>query len=487
MATFSSLDQIRSLIVSPCHFTQHCRFHKIVESGANESRVVLEDLSGNGILVNGNIMAEISLRSGTSKRGTTTILLEDGDELQFFHCPNLTYKFVLISAVDASSGMQVETSPKSVRRYKGRDHSAFAVVLGVAVTAKCPDGGFEIASKLRLRKKGILGLLSLPRSILIHIVQFLSCISLQRTMSYRLGKKSHSKDVTSSSISHDGAFIVTSSTDKTVRLWRAFDGKLLRTFEVGCSVMTCAFSPVNNDVFLCGTWNGTVLMWNCTTGTTTQMYFGHARPCMCVQFSPDSNMFVSASSNGDVFLWDTETGIRKKSLGNGVHPVFTCCFSPCGNFVLEGGGDKALRLWDTATGVCNKLLEGHTDPVMACAFSPCGKEAVSGSRDVTARIWNITSGTLLRVLRGHAFGVHSCCYHPQGNIVVTGGYDEKICLWNPTTGAQIMSLNGHEGWIRTVCISGDGTFLISGGSDRSVNVWLLKLDSSDIAVQACHT
>jgi WD40 repeat protein len=436
--------------------------------------------------VNGNITAEISLRRGTSRRGTKTILLEDGDELQFSPSKHekLTYKFVTISAVDASPsslGMQVERSPKSVRRYKGRDHSAFAVALGVGLP--------KITTKLHLRKKGILGLLSLPRSILIYIVQFLSCISIQRTMSYRIGKKSHSKDVTSSSISHDGAFIVTSSTDKTVRLWRAFDGKLLRTFEVGCSVMTVAFSPVNNNVFLCGAWNGTVLMWDCTTGTTTQKYFGHVKPCMCVQFSPDSNMFVSASSNGDVFLWDTETGIRKKSLGNGVHAVFTCCFSPCGNFVLEGGGDKELRLWDTATGDCNKLLKGHTDPVMACAFSPCGKEAVSGSRDETARIWNLISGTTLRVLRGNAFGVHSCCYQPQGNIVVTGGYDEKICLWNPTTGAQITSLNGHEGWIRTVCISGDGTFLISGGSDRAVNMWLLKLDAPDIAVQAqaCYT
>jgi WD40 repeat protein len=426
--------------------------------------------------------------------------LKDGDTLQFKAEPaDVIYKFSMTPNAPMSckkARLEKIAAPEKVpvsRRYKGRDYSALSVVIGLVVVVAKRKGGGKIDElrtgvELQRRTKGKHKirklpnpLLSLDKSILKHILGYLSRMSLQRTMSIEFEKDGHLKDITASSFSPDGTQIVTSSTDQTVKVWRAVDGMLLKTFEFSCYAMSCCFSPTNGNTILCGLWDGWVAVLDLITGERkTRME--HTEAVMSVQFSPDSTMYISTGFDRRVVLWDAVSCTRMKMHSAHADLVFTACFSPDSKLVLSGGQDKVLKLWDVETGTIRKTLASHGDAVMTCAFSPCGKRAISGSRDHAVIVWDIVKGCQLRALRGHSIGVHSCCYHPHKDMIVTGGYDANIVLWNPSTGERLTTLYGHQDWIRAVNFSPDGLFLVSGASDRSINLWLMKADASDVAL-----
>ena len=54
--------------------------------------------------------------------------------------------------------------------------------------------------------------------------------------------------------------------------------------------------------------------------------------------------------------------------------------------------DKTLRIWDVATGTTRRTLDGHTSDVWACATAPDGTWIVSAADDDTLRIWDVATG-----------------------------------------------------------------------------------------------
>ncbi|KAJ3507945.1 hypothetical protein NLJ89_g6019 [Agrocybe chaxingu] len=287
----------------------------------------------------------------------------------------------------------------------------------------------------------------------------------------------HKSIVSSVAFSPDGRRIASSSWDRTICIWDAATGTILKgPFEGHTGpVNSVAFSP-DGKCIISGSFDATIRVWDAETGkTVVGPIKGHTGDVNSVAFSPDGSRVVSGSDDETVRIWDTETG---KPVGEPLwgytRIVFSVAFSLDGKRVVSGSSDCMVRIWDAETGnAVREPLQGHTDWVRSVAFSPDGTRIISGSDDGTIRIWDATTGeTVVGPIRGHTSSVLSATYSPDGQYVVSGSGDETVRIWDAEMGKQVGEpLRGHTGWVYSVAFSPDGKCIASGSWDETVRIW----------------
>lgn len=63
----------------------------------------------------------------------------------------------------------------------------------------------------------------------------------------------HTLEITDIEFSKNGNYLVSSSFDKTIRVWDTQNGTCLRSFEETSPVTTLIFHPINEHILICGT------------------------------------------------------------------------------------------------------------------------------------------------------------------------------------------------------------------------------------------
>jgi WD40 repeat protein len=92
------------------------------------------------------------------------------------------------------------------------------------------------------------------------------------------------------------------------------------------------------------------------SGAVVRTLAGHTKTVAACAFSPDGRLIVSASFDGTLRLWDVTTGQSLRTLEGHAWYVNTCAFSVDGRRIVSGGNDKTLRIWDAASGACLRIL-----------------------------------------------------------------------------------------------------------------------------------
>ena len=228
----------------------------------------------------------------------------------------------------------------------------------------------------------------------------------------------HSGSINSISYSPDGAYLASSSDDKTIKLWEVETGRLLRTL----------------------------------TGHTDDVY--------SVAYSPDEKYVASSSSDETIKIWEVATGNCIKTLTGHTSYVRSVSYSPDGKYLASGSWDETVKLWEVATGECIKTFEGHNSYINSVCYSSNGVYLASGAYDNTIRLWKVATGECIKTFEGHTSYVDSVCYSPDGKYVASASDDKTIKIWEVETGECIKTVN--TGSVYSVCYSPDGKYLASG-------------------------
>ena len=242
----------------------------------------------------------------------------------------------------------------------------------------------------------------------------------------------HTGQINSLTYSLDGTFLVSGSSDKTIKLWDVQTGGVVKT--------------------LCG----------------------HSDWVTSVSISADNTMIASASDDRGIYLWDIRTGnyqviVKYKDHGKSV------AFSPINSQLLSSSGDYTVQQWDI-TG--HKI--GSPVPGDHATYSPDGTQFVSWEQN-TATIRNTDSRvTVERFILANE--VSYCCFSPNGRFIAIAT-SHAIELWD-ITGSDpylIQTLVGHSGTVTSLVFSSPYN-LISASYDNSIKFWQIGASSADSAL-----
>lgn len=218
-------------------------------------------------------------------------------------------------------------------------------------------------------------------------------------------------------------------------------------------------------------------------------------PVHAVAFSPiaGSGQMITAHEDGTLRLWEVTTGGQIAVLTGHHAPVRALAFSPDATLLASGGGGApddpaAILLWDLVSPGPIGRLEGHSGPVRTLAFSPDGTLLASGADDHTVRLWDLVSRTPIAVLEGHSGAVWEVTFSPDATLIASTGEDGSIRLWDSAASGGI-ALDDGEIPIRTLAFAPAGGLLVVGGDQNdtaALGLWDVSQQTRLGAVRLPH-
>jgi WD40 repeat protein len=307
-------------------------------------------------------------------------------------------------------------------------------------------------------------------------------------------------------VSPDGRLLATGSTDRTGRLWRIADGRLLHVLPHRGHVVAVRFSAGGGRL-LTSSADGTVGLWDVRSGARSLLLVGATGAAEDAAFSPDGQEVAAAFADRLARVYDTTDGRLLAPLAGHRDAVTSVAFDPAGRAIGTGSDDGTIRIWDANAGDQLVPIDRRTGSVTARfvggdrVLTISGREArlvtvrgrvlkrmrvqpqkartkvtspdgaiVATTRGRDAFLWDAKTGRLLHRLVGHRSLVTDAEFSPDGRELVTASDVHDARIWDVASGRLLHVLRGHFFAVRTASISPDGRWVVTA-SQLTAGLW----------------
>ncbi|MCD4793249.1 MAG: ankyrin repeat domain-containing protein [Bacteroidales bacterium] len=289
----------------------------------------------------------------------------------------------------------------------------------------------------------------------------------------------HTDIVNSVCYSPDGNYLLSGSSDESIKLWKAESGKEIKTFKGHNSpVNVVSFSP-DGKYILSGANNGEIKLWDIRSGNEITRFKGHSDKITSISFSPNGESFVSGSEDQNIIVWDIATGKQKKKITEHKCKIASVNFITNNTFLSAGYTDQKIILWDLTNGEIIRYYKGHIHQVSSLSIGPNKKRFISTTYSNKAWLWDIETGNIIKTYKGH-WEINDVAYSPDGKHFITGtpyfdssgvttGHACITKLWDIETGNI---LNIFDSWsVESLAFSPDGKKFVTGLSLIDIKEW----------------
>ncbi len=178
----------------------------------------------------------------------------------------------------------------------------------------------------------------------------------------------HTKQVNSVAFSSDGKFLVSGSSDQTVRVWDPSSGQLLNTIEAGeKDILSVCYSP-DGKYIASGGADNLVKVWSAQSGNKVWEFPEYKAQINAVTFSPDARYVAAGGGADNIVIWDLNIQQVAQTFPANAKGVNAIAFNDDGNMFVSVGNDAALKIWDvTKLNIGKKIFaKDETPPDLVC-------------------------------------------------------------------------------------------------------------------------
>lgn len=204
----------------------------------------------------------------------------------------------------------------------------------------------------------------------------------------------------------------------------------------------------SGDFIVSSSRDKTIKMWEVSTGYCVKTFTGHREWVRMVRVNQDGSLLASCSNDQTLRVWAVATKECKAELREHEHVVECLAWAPessfptineaagvdvkngrSGPYLVSGSRDKTIKMWDISTGLCLFTLVGHDNWVRGLVFHPGGKFIISASDDKTLRVWDVKNRRNHKTLDAHQHFVTSLDMHRSAPYVISGSVDQTVKVW----------------------------------------------------------
>ena len=285
----------------------------------------------------------------------------------------------------------------------------------------------------------------------------------------------HVQPISSVAFCHDGTRLVTSSYDRTARVWNPPTWSAARDRA----------SPQ--------AWSSQVTL------------VGHMAGLLWAEFNGDGSLVLTCSHDRTARIWDAQTGEPRAVLVGHEGAVNMARFRGRGFLVATAGGDKTARVWVTGqvetprlllagpqaaardTGEVPRALHGHDAALRDVEFRPGrgeGKyEALTAGADGVACLWDVSDfkypGIRSPIRRFEPpeprAAMTDVAFNPAGDLAATAALDGAVRVWEVDTARPVEVLRAEPGaeagGALGVTFSPTGIYLLTSWADGQMRLF----------------
>ncbi len=200
--------------------------------------------------------------------------------------------------------------------------------------------------------------------------------------------KGHRSSIQGLSLTPDGGWLATASSDHTLRVWDIASQSEEHCYEHPAQVR-CTYVTADGRFVISGSQDHSIRVWDTHRKESKAGIVSHSQEVSDVAISPDESL---GASTGDdcIHIWDMKSAELIRTITSPGKNFNNLKFAGNDRLVsAEWKDNPLLTLWDVATGKSLANMSGHHGGVWALAVSRDGRSALSGSKDLSFIYWDL--------------------------------------------------------------------------------------------------
>ena len=219
----------------------------------------------------------------------------------------------------------------------------------------------------------------------------------------------------------------------------------------------------------------TIKVWDHQTRKCTKTIQCHDQPLSCLAIFDDGSRLISGSPNGSILMWSLETGEDVTLNTHGQAITGLAIYD--NNTLVSAANDECIRLWDLEKMECLISLRGHQKEILSLIVNKATKQIFSGGVDKTVRCWDVEKCNCTATLEvPHPV----LCLDSNDDILVAGLDNGTVIIWDLYTHLELRRIEVFSNSCVT-CLKIDDTGNIACGGNKLIKVVLFDAQDKDSA------
>ncbi|KAL5335851.1 WD40-repeat-containing domain protein [Aspergillus crustosus] len=280
--------------------------------------------------------------------------------------------------------------------------------------------------------------------------------------------------------------LLSGSRDKTLIIWnltrdeQAY-GYPKRSLEGHSHIVSDCVISSDGAYALSASWDKSLRLWELSSGQTTRKFVGHTNDVLSVSFSADNRQIVSGSRDRTIKLWNT-LGDCKYTITDKGHTEWVSCVrfspNPQNPVIVSAGWDKLVKVWELASCRLQTDHIGHSGYINTVTISPDGSLCASGGKDGVTMLWDLNESKHLYSL--HAGDeIHALVFSPN-RYWLCAATASSITIFDLEKKSKVDELKpeyiekgkkSREPECVSLAWSADGQTLFAGYTDNKIRAW----------------